>query len=238
MRAIDVNMEWRRNEEARETGDPRENLPINGVVPSRFPRAKIRITFRIAANVVSKDHVDELVSCLKISSLLCARSTFPITYDETGGTAVAGRLDCSPLTKENRFQSPVGPLRIFASEDRPGRRRRSAGFLGDLRPIKSGAAPFSPQAPTSALKVTLLRAATNLFTSLLSRGHTEKPENKTLRYKVLRADKGDSGGEWISAGMKSWGKREIPEETRRPTASSGTTPTAGHRTRFTYAGGE
>ncbi|KAJ8873855.1 hypothetical protein PR048_024691 [Dryococelus australis] len=32
MRAVEVNMEWRRNERAGETGDPQDNPPTNGIV--------------------------------------------------------------------------------------------------------------------------------------------------------------------------------------------------------------
>ncbi|KAJ8866503.1 hypothetical protein PR048_032346 [Dryococelus australis] len=42
-----------------------------------------------------------------------------------------------------------------------------------------------------------------------------------LNVEVLRADVGD----WSSAGMKGQGKRDIPEKTRRPTASSDAIPT-------------
>ncbi|KAJ8875149.1 hypothetical protein PR048_023042 [Dryococelus australis] len=42
MRVIEVNMEQRRNEEAGETGDRREDPPTNGIVRQRFPFAKIR----------------------------------------------------------------------------------------------------------------------------------------------------------------------------------------------------
>ncbi|KAJ8867530.1 hypothetical protein PR048_031332 [Dryococelus australis] len=55
-----------------------------------------------------------------------------------------------------------GSLRIFASGNRVGRCRRSTGFLGDLSfppHFRSGAALYSPQAPSSALKTSLLRAA-------------------------------------------------------------------------------
>ncbi|KAJ8874535.1 hypothetical protein PR048_025395 [Dryococelus australis] len=82
---------------------------------------------------------------------------------QRGGTTMTERLDCSPPTVANRVQSPAGLLRIFAS----GNRARTmplvgGGFLGDLPfppPPNSGAAPYSPQTPKSALKTSLLRAA-------------------------------------------------------------------------------
>ncbi|KAJ8868624.1 hypothetical protein PR048_030163, partial [Dryococelus australis] len=66
-------------------------------------------------------------------------------------------LASSPPTKATRIQS-----RILACGDRDGRYRWSACFLGDLPflpPFHSGAAPFSRQSPSSALKTSLLRAA-------------------------------------------------------------------------------
>ncbi|KAJ8876098.1 hypothetical protein PR048_024007 [Dryococelus australis] len=78
---------------------------------------------------------------------------------------VAGRLACSPSTKANRVKSPARSLRIFATENRAGRCRCSGGgggFLMDLPfppPFHYGAAPYSHQSPSSALKTSLLRAA-------------------------------------------------------------------------------
>ncbi|KAJ8872808.1 hypothetical protein PR048_026424 [Dryococelus australis] len=63
------------------------------------------------------------------------------------GATVAERLACSPLTKANRVQSLAASLQIFASVNRTGRCRWSAGFLGGLPlppPFHSGAAPYSP----------------------------------------------------------------------------------------------
>ncbi|KAJ8873907.1 hypothetical protein PR048_024743 [Dryococelus australis] len=42
---------------------------------------------------------------------------------------------------------------------------------------------------------------------------------------VLRADEGEVRRVWSSAVMNGWGKREIPEKTRRPASFSGTIPT-------------
>ncbi|KAJ8893643.1 hypothetical protein PR048_006243 [Dryococelus australis] len=77
------------------------------------------------------------------------------------GATVSERLFCSPPTKTIRVQSLAGSLRIFACGNRAGRYRWSVGFLGDLPfppPFHSGAAPYSPQSPSSALKTSMLRA--------------------------------------------------------------------------------
>ncbi|KAJ8867719.1 hypothetical protein PR048_031522 [Dryococelus australis] len=76
-------------------------------------------------------------------------------------TPAAERLACSPPTKAIRVQSPAGSLRIFACGNRAGRCRWSADFLEDLTfppPFHSGAAPYSLQSPSSALKTSMLRA--------------------------------------------------------------------------------
>ncbi|KAJ8883779.1 hypothetical protein PR048_015633 [Dryococelus australis] len=76
----------------------------------------------------------------------------------TPGATVTGRFACSPPTKAIRVQSPAGSLRIFACGNRAGRCPSSAGFLGALPfppPFNSGAAPFSLQSPTSALKTSI-----------------------------------------------------------------------------------
>ncbi|KAJ8871790.1 hypothetical protein PR048_028130 [Dryococelus australis] len=73
------------------------------------------------------------------------------------GATVAERLACSPLTKAIRVQSPAGSRGNHAR-----RSRWSAGFLWELPftpPFHSGAAPYSPQSPSSALKTSTLRAA-------------------------------------------------------------------------------
>ncbi|KAJ8875112.1 hypothetical protein PR048_023005 [Dryococelus australis] len=56
---------------------------------------------------------------------------FAVTTKVKGAT-VAERLACSPPTKAIRVQAPAGPLWSFASGNRAGRCRWSAGFLGDL----------------------------------------------------------------------------------------------------------
>ncbi|KAJ8867392.1 hypothetical protein PR048_031193 [Dryococelus australis] len=96
------------------------------------------------------------------------------------GALVAERLVCSPPTKAIRVQFPAGSLRIFTCGNRGGRCRWSAGFLGDLPfppPPHSGAVPYSPQSPSSALKTPMLRdvqipSLTLSLLSILSKGYS------------------------------------------------------------------
>ncbi|KAJ8871797.1 hypothetical protein PR048_028137 [Dryococelus australis] len=60
----------------------------------------------------------------------------PPSWFTSRGATVVERLACSPPTKAIRVQSPAGSLRVYASGNRAGRCRWSAGFLGDL--------PFPP----------------------------------------------------------------------------------------------
>ncbi|KAJ8895489.1 hypothetical protein PR048_000822 [Dryococelus australis] len=68
------------------------------------------------------------------------------------GATVAERLACSPPTVVIRVQSPAGSLRIFACGNRARRCRR--GFPVSP-PFHSGAAPYSPQSPSSSLKTSM-----------------------------------------------------------------------------------
>ncbi|KAJ8888286.1 hypothetical protein PR048_007773 [Dryococelus australis] len=86
------------------------------------------------------------------------------------GATVAGQLACSPPTKVIWVQSPAGSLRIFAFGNDAGRCRWSVGFLVDLLfppPFHSGAAPYSPQSPSLALKTSLRAAKFSPFFSIL-----------------------------------------------------------------------
>ncbi|KAJ8880663.1 hypothetical protein PR048_017133 [Dryococelus australis] len=72
-------------------------------------------------------------------------------------SALAEQLACSPPTKAIQVQFPAGPLRIFARGNRAGRCRWPANFLEVLPfppPFHSGAAPYSPQSPSSDLDET------------------------------------------------------------------------------------
>ncbi|KAJ8873464.1 hypothetical protein PR048_024282 [Dryococelus australis] len=72
--------------------------------------------------------------------------------------------------------------RLFASGNRAGRCRWSAGFLGDLQfppPLHSGDAPYSIQSPSSALKTSQLKAA-QMSSLTHERGQRSHATNKIL----------------------------------------------------------
>ncbi|KAJ8869644.1 hypothetical protein PR048_028637 [Dryococelus australis] len=78
-----------------------------------------------------------------------------------GGGTVAERFARSPTTKANRVQSRFRH-RIFASGNRAGRCRWSAGFLGDLQfpsALSFRRCSILTSIPSSALKASLLRAS-------------------------------------------------------------------------------
>ncbi|KAJ8882686.1 hypothetical protein PR048_014498 [Dryococelus australis] len=146
------------------------------------------------------------------------------------GATVAERLACSPTTNAIQVKSPARSPWIFACGDCAGRCRWSAGFLGDLPfppPFHSGVTPHSPQSPLSALKTSMLRAV-----QISSLTHIPYPCHRgverfgrlltTKSWKSMRV----SETRWMlsSARMPRRGKREIPEKTRRPVASSGAIP--------------
>ncbi|KAJ8895151.1 hypothetical protein PR048_000476 [Dryococelus australis] len=75
-----------------------------------------------------------------------------------GRATVTERLARSPPSKVNRVQYSAGSPDFRSGNHAAGRCRWSAGFLGDLPfppPLHSGAAPFSPQSLSSALKTSL-----------------------------------------------------------------------------------
>ncbi|KAJ8894378.1 hypothetical protein PR048_007029 [Dryococelus australis] len=112
------------------------------------------------ARVVARRGVSESASTLaargeeSIASFALQPSARP--YCENlfmAGAVVAERLACSRPTKAVRRP---GHSRIFACGNRAGQCRYSAGFLGDLpfpSPFHSGAASYSPESPSSVLKL-------------------------------------------------------------------------------------
>ncbi|KAJ8871101.1 hypothetical protein PR048_027405 [Dryococelus australis] len=99
-----------------------------------------------------------------------SRTSFsqPLTMLKTEGEwlalhwiTVAKWLACSPPTKALRVQYRAGSLWIFPCGKHAELCRRSTCFLGNLPfpPLfHSGAAPYSPQSPQSALKTSILGA--------------------------------------------------------------------------------
>ncbi|KAJ8890945.1 hypothetical protein PR048_010454 [Dryococelus australis] len=90
-------------------------------------------------------------------------STPPRLIHRVGGATGAERLALSPPTKANRVQSPAG-----SPDFRKWESRRTMPLVGGFSrgspvsfppPLHSGAAPYSLQSPSSALKTSLLRAA-------------------------------------------------------------------------------
>ncbi|KAJ8883882.1 hypothetical protein PR048_015737 [Dryococelus australis] len=71
-------------------------------------------------------------------------------------TAVTERLTCSPPSKANRVQSPVGSLPDFQMRESCWTMPLNLPFPA---PLRSDAAAHSPQSPSSALKTSLLKAA-------------------------------------------------------------------------------
>ncbi|KAJ8877110.1 hypothetical protein PR048_021562 [Dryococelus australis] len=119
------------------------------------------VVFRNGSSSVVTDSQQSVVSVSRPSvggHVLFSQSQ---TRNPKYGATVAERLDGSLPTKANRAQSPAGYSRIFASGNRVGRCRWSAGFLGDLpfHPLfHSGAAPYIAS-PSSALNTSMQRAA-------------------------------------------------------------------------------
>ncbi|KAJ8876690.1 hypothetical protein PR048_021137 [Dryococelus australis] len=101
--------------------------------------------------------------------------TLPPSYLHSGAAPnviLIGSQDFAVRKLRTGFNTRQGH-RIFASGNRAGRCRCSAGFLGDLPfppPFNSGTAPYSLQSPSSALSTSLLRAAQISFEIFEKRG--------------------------------------------------------------------
>ncbi|KAJ8871489.1 hypothetical protein PR048_027811 [Dryococelus australis] len=113
------------------------------------------------SNYCAADVLEEFEQRLRVCSCNMDCSVH-CTYSKTWGATVAERLACSPPTKAIRVQSTAGSLRILAFENRAGRCRWPVDLLGYVSlppPLHSGAAPYSSQSSSSALKTLMLRAA-------------------------------------------------------------------------------
>ncbi|KAJ8888546.1 hypothetical protein PR048_008037 [Dryococelus australis] len=151
------------------------------------------------------------------------------------GTTVAEWLAYSPPFKANRIQSPRPGHRIFASVNRAGRCRWSAGFLGDL--------PFPPapsfrcrsislQSPSSAIKTSVIRSRSNFFTHLRRTEYGQPPSLATLSHiatpiLIARAQPPKStnlsspeGIAQLHLTLISGADSADPRRNRRPTSSS------------------
>ncbi|KAJ8897814.1 hypothetical protein PR048_003167 [Dryococelus australis] len=89
----------------------------------------------------------------------------------SNGVAVTQREERLPLTKAYRIRFPAGSLSEFSLvRESCWKTPLVSGFSRDLPfppPFHSGAAPYSPQSPASALKTSLLKAA-QIFSLTLS----------------------------------------------------------------------
>ncbi|KAJ8888228.1 hypothetical protein PR048_007715 [Dryococelus australis] len=129
-------LDQRRRSRTAKTGDPRENLSVNGNVR---PHAKIRVT---------PPEIEPGLPSMQAS----------ILTTKTLGHHLLALCDCylDPyIKKPANLPLRSTHSRILARGNRAGQYRWSAGFLGDLQfpqPFNSGAAPYTPQTPSSALE--------------------------------------------------------------------------------------
>ncbi|KAJ8888609.1 hypothetical protein PR048_008101 [Dryococelus australis] len=121
--------------------------------------ATVRLHHQISSLVPSHCIVMGTASCCEILVNWTTRSGLTYTRGRGGGVIISR----SPPTKANRVQSPAGCTGFLqvgiVPDDAVG---PFFFFFGDLPfppPLHSGAAPYSLQSPSSALKTSLLRAA-------------------------------------------------------------------------------
>ncbi|KAJ8878867.1 hypothetical protein PR048_019456 [Dryococelus australis] len=170
--------------------------------------------------------------CCSIATSLRAAEISPLCPCFPSFSILLQRLACPPPTKAIRIQSRPGH-RISACGNRAGRCRWSAGFLGDIPfplPLHSGAAPYSPQAPSSALKTTLLRAAqiTSFIHSFIRLGWLLRRSQSVLYLAaplftcdISTCSRLGVSDVWSSAETQGLARKwEIPEKTFQPATSS------------------
>ncbi|KAJ8897572.1 hypothetical protein PR048_002921 [Dryococelus australis] len=153
----------------------------------------------LADTFSTRTYVRTVVLCLKGDHFL-------IRYF-VKGAAVAERLDCQLAPRRTVCCPRQGHSRIFTCEDRAGRCRWSKGFLRDLPfplPFHSGAAPYSPQLLSSALKTSMLSA-----THISSYTYFVKKNYRFNKYEIAVTQ---------AAGIKGWGETGDPRE-KPPTSS-------------------
>ncbi|KAJ8885969.1 hypothetical protein PR048_012175 [Dryococelus australis] len=104
------------------------------------------------------------------------------------GAVVAERSACSPPTKANRFQCLTGSLPGF----RMWESRRTMSLVGWFSrgspvspPLHYGAAPYSPQSPSCALRTSLLRAPKISHPRPGSSFAVDRPIMNAAKYRVV-----------------------------------------------------
>ncbi|KAJ8874223.1 hypothetical protein PR048_025065 [Dryococelus australis] len=133
------------------------------------------------------------------------------------GAAVAERLTCSPPTKANMSFPGLRKWESWRMTPLAGVFSRGSPVT---TPLYSGAAPFSPHFTLLGFRDLVVKSRPNISTKLERRAlHSEMLRSVPCAPgPILR----DTTATTSSAGMKAWWIREIPEKTRRPSASFGT----------------
>ncbi|KAJ8883282.1 hypothetical protein PR048_015125 [Dryococelus australis] len=148
------------NARAGETGDPREktrrSATSSGTIPTcENPGVTPPETEPGSLTITPKVLIADLVKFFGIAGLRVQevfKRSVNLRVEGHGGIAI--RVITSHLG-EPGSDSRRGGFRIFASVNRAGRCRWSAGFLRNLpppNPPNSGASPYSPAPPSSALE--------------------------------------------------------------------------------------
>ncbi|KAJ8867579.1 hypothetical protein PR048_031381 [Dryococelus australis] len=142
----------------------------------------------IRATLTRTPSASSLLRALRAINLPPYLRTFLLPFK---GATVAEWLACSPPTKAIRVQSPAGSHRIFACGASCWTMPLVGGINLLLPPLfHSGAAPYSPQTPSSALKTSMLRAD-----QISSLTHAAK-ETAWASFKNMTKEKLEVAHEW------------------------------------------
>ncbi|KAJ8868673.1 hypothetical protein PR048_030212 [Dryococelus australis] len=131
----------------------------DATVPSGNPCKQALSNLQRELSAIANKIMDSRHPCRTEPLILIGGVRNPLT---NSGATVAERLGCSPPTTAIRVQPRPGHSGFshvgVVPDDAVGRR---FFFIGDLpfpTPLHSGAAPLSPESPSSALKTSMLRA--------------------------------------------------------------------------------
>ncbi|KAJ8888040.1 hypothetical protein PR048_007525 [Dryococelus australis] len=189
-------MDQRRNERAVEVGDPREN--------------PYEQRYWMGVGIAEE----------------FGKGRFAIAQDLAASAAVVIGRDNNEVS-ERLWAPRVGPARPF----HPWWRVGYQALIGERRVYVCARAPGISGCIASVYRPSVwphVREETLLLIQLLCGMTCERVSEEirtALNIDVMRADEGDLGEYGAAPELKGGGKREIPEKTRRPTASSGRIPT-------------
>ncbi|KAJ8894521.1 hypothetical protein PR048_007178 [Dryococelus australis] len=198
---------------------------------ARLPRAHKHARYFTATDKLVARATPVYSNLIPLLQVVCTVHENALT-PATGGATVAERLACSPPTKAIRVTPDFRMWESIVPDDAVGRQV----FLEDL-PFHSGAAPYSPRPPSSALKTSMLRAVQiTSLTSDMRRNTFGDPKERRRQVYTHRQQKSRCNYpfEWDSAQPRATEKqltRQLSAGLKRPVTINNHLLAIGYRSR-------